>query len=358
MNPRHARPVACLVAAVILCLSAGLGFAAAADKKSKTDAKDATATGGGGKIYRLKGEKKAKVAGVEMMTLQVEDVFNGKTETLYVPPNDPASKQYDPKTDIKDLIESLEPGAVIEVETEKDKGRQMATSVRKADAKPGEELPNGFVFVEQKSETKGGVENVAVVLSKFGREVTVAVPLVKDDEYENAKWEPDPKIDSVIRRLQSGTVVEVMIKQQQGKRPPTITEIVEYRPPERGKFVGLKEVELGGFPAAGFEITADDGTAISFVLDGMEQTRNGQTAFMPNPQQLAMVKRIKKDTPVEVRYRLEGRKWMLRDIRPLPASDKKAAKPAGKTKEPEAMKNGSDKSDKPDKPEKPTVQKD
>ena len=330
MNPRIVSAVACVIAVAALLAVPRASFAAdKADAGKSTKSKSTIASADGKpKVYLFKGEKRVKSAGGEMLTLLVSDAFTGKSETLYVPGNDPASKEYDPKTEIRELVEAgLEPGTPLDVTTEKQKGRLMATSVKKTDIKPGEEAPNGFVFVESREDEK--TKAVAVTLSKFGRELVVGVPMIKQDEYEDAEWQPDPKIDYVVRRLQAGMVVDAVMKKQSNR--VMIAEIYEYRKPERGKFAGLKEVEFNNWPAAGFEIAAEDGTTITFTIDGIEQTRNGKTMFVPNPQQLGMVKRIKKGTDVEVRYRLDGRTWMMRDIKPIAAAkvDRKSEKSSG-----------------------------
>jgi hypothetical protein len=363
VNFRSAGPVAWLIAAALFCSSPAAfakdkwddsakgksGKQPAAKKADKDDEmpaekKDAKATekadakdvkddaASKGKIYRFKAQKKGAVAGTQMMTLTVEDPFLNKTENLAVPNNDPASKQYDPLTAVADVVTELKPGDIIEVETEKQKGRTIVTSVSKAEVEPGEELPNGYVFVEQDESEVNGMPSNTVTLKKFGRELKVVVPYKKDDEYKDAKWEPDQKIDYVVRRLQAGTVVEAQFTRR-GKGVPMITEIYEYRPPERGKFVGLKKVEFNSWPAAGFELKAADDTTITFTLDGSEVTKNGETLYAPNPQHLAAVKRLKPDTEIEVRYRVDGRTWIMRDVKVLapPPVAKKSSKTTGKT---------------------------
>lgn len=331
-NLRPARLISWLLALVLLGVS--LGHAAQAKDKETADAAAPEA-----KVYRFVGHKPGNASGAQVMVLQVADVFTGKPLTLYVPNNDPAAKEYDPLTAVASAVEGLEKGAIIEVEAEKQKGRQTVTSLAKAELQPGEDRPNGFVFVESKEEKKNGVPSVIVTLKKFGREVKVGVPSRKKD-YNNGQWEPDPKIDSVVRRLQTGMVVEALFRTG---RVPMIAEIYEYYPPERGKFVGVKEVEFNNWPAAGFELMAEDGTTVTFTLEGTQTSRNGQTIYAPNPQQLRSIQKIKPDTELEVYYRLDGRTWMLRDIKVLGESPKssksgKSSKPA-KDAKPE-MKDG------------------
>jgi hypothetical protein len=108
----------------------------------------------------------------------------------------------------------------------------------------------------------------------------------------------------------------------------------------------MKQTDFGDVKAAGFVIMAGDGTDITFTLPGREASKNGQRYMIPDPQALAMVQRLKPDTPVEVRYHTAGRAWVMHGIDVL--TDKtKASKSAGD----DEMKMGKDKSesDKPDK---------
>jgi hypothetical protein len=295
------------------------------------------------RTYKFKATKKGSLGGAQVMTLVLDDPFGGRGETLPVQNNSADAREYDPLTSVAEAVRDLKPGTLIDVTTEKQKGKNVVTAISKTELKPGEELANSYVFVESKEEpanNNAGGGAVTVTLSKYGREVTVGVPMVRN----GSDYKPDPKIDYVINRAQSGTVVEAKFRNENGRT--VISEIHEYRKPERGTFGGLKETEFGEVKAAGFVIKADDGTDITFTLPGRESSKNGQKYMIPDPQALALVQRIKPDTQVEVRYHLAGRAWVMHGIDIL--TDKsKGAKPAG---DDEMMKMDKDKSesDKPD----------
>ena len=313
------------------------------------------------RLYVLKSQKKGKLAGAEMLTLLVQDPFTGKSDTLYVPNSDPKARAYDPLPEVAAAVEGLEEGAVLEVEAEKQKGKWMVSSLAKADVKPGEEQPNGFVYVDTSEHAdRGGNRAVVVTLTKFGREVKVGVPMWKNKDHQDASWEPDPKIDSQLRQLQGGDVVEAVIK---NGRPPMLVEIHRLYPPERGKFLALKETTYGGAAAAAFEMVAEDGTTLTILLPGTEQSRNGQTMLMPEPRMLNMVRKIKPDTEIEIMYRQVGSAMFLRTVKFLNAgkaakdekgskSGKKEAgmsKPAGPDEAEESGEDGADAADAPKK---------
>lgn len=297
------------------------------------------------KIYLLKTQKKAKLNGAEVMSVVLQDVFSGKTQTMFVPNSDPKGREYDPLPDVAAAVESIEEGAAVQVEAAKERGKWMISSLSRADSKPGEELPNTYVYVEtDEIEDRGGNKTVIVTLTKFGREIKVKVPMWKNNQYRDANWEPEPKIDYELRRLQAGEVVDAIIKPG---RPPELVEINRFYPPERGKFVGLKETTFNGAAAAAFEMLATDGTTVTITIPGVEQAHGGQKVLMPDPTMLRAVKRLKPDTEIIVIYREDGQTMFLRDLRFPKAGDKAASsggdknkmKPEGKDKDEEKDKD-------------------
>jgi hypothetical protein len=314
--------VSWLAAAPTLAKESGAADKGSSKSKSATGKFDVSTDPGAvakPKTYKFKATKKGSLGGAQVMTLVVEDPFGGHSETLFVQNNSADSKEYDPLTNVADAVKDLKPGTLIDVTTDKLKGRSVVTAVSKTELKPGEELPDSYVFVESKEEeakNKGGMGAVTVTLSKYGREVTVGVPMVRSGN----DYKPDPKVDYVINRAQAGTVVEAKFKKENGRM--VISEVHEYRKPERGMFKEMKETEFGDVKAAGFVIKADDGTDITFTLPGRESTKNGQRYSIPDPQALALVQRLKPDTPVEVRYHTAGRAWVMHGIEVLTDKNK------------------------------------
>jgi hypothetical protein len=279
------------------------------------------------KIYLLKTQKKAKLNGAEVLSLILQDVFTGKTETMFVPNSDPKGREYDPLPDVAAAVEALEDGAPVKVEAAKEKGKWMVSSLAKADVQPGEELPTGFVFVEyDENEDRAGNKTFVVTLRKFGREVKVGVPMYKNDDYKDANWEPDPKIDYEVRRLTAGEVVEAKIKPG---RPPMLIELYRFYPPERGKFVKMKDTTFNGAAAAAFEMVATDGTTVTITLPGTEQARGENKVLMPDRRMLSAVKKLKPDTEIIVLYREDGQTMFLRDLRFPKGGDKPADAASG-----------------------------
>lgn len=302
------------------------GGDAKSDESADKDEADAPATKGmkdkrGGasgkaptsKIYFFKSQKKTKLAGAEVTNLIVQDVFSGKKETLVVPDAAVAA-----------AVDGMAEGTPIQVETARKGGKSMVTSLAKADVQPGEEQPNGFVYVStDENKDRGGNKTVTVTLRKFGREIKVGVPMWKNTNFEEPTWEPDSTIDGQLQQLEKGEVVAALIK---NGRPPMLIAIYPYEPPERGKFVKVKEALYNGAAAAAFEMVAADGTTITVILPGTEKKQGEQKFLQPDMKTWRALQKIKEDTEIEVLFREEGQAYFLIDIKFLEPADKKASK--------------------------------
>lgn len=346
MNARSGRPAAWLLVLLALVL-AGPPTAVAqddptpdaddrksadkdkpADRDEQEKGKDMAGPRGGGgakadkagaaaksTVYLYKSHKKVKVAGGEQTSLVVQDAFTNKRTTLSVPDAAVAAG-----------LEGLDEGTPIEVEAERQKGKWVVNALVKAKIEPGEEQPNGFVYVDtDEVKDRGGNKQVIVTLRKYGREFKVGVPMWKNDDYQDATWEPDPKIDRELRRLESGEVVAALIK---AGRQPMLVEIYPYEPPERGKFIQVKDTKVDGAAAAAFELAAADGTTMTITLPGNEQDRGGQKVLVPHPKLWNAVRRLKPDTEIEVLFREYGQTLFLIDFKLLNQPDPKAEKAA------------------------------
>ncbi len=289
------------------------------DKPASKDEKAAPA-----KFYRFKGEKKGGGGDGQVMTLLVEDVFNGKSETFNVPNNEPATGKYDPLTPVADAVKGFAPNDIIEVRTERQRGRTVAVEVSKADVTPGEDRPNGYVFLGwDRQKTGDGDKVMGLKLRKFGREIVAMVPLTKNSA--TGDWNPSGQVDYVLGRVQPGEAIEATFKP--GK-PPVLQEIFEYYPPERGKFIEFTQAQNGGVVTAAFKMTSGNET-LTISLPGVERQKGATKFLMPDAKQLQLIKRLKPDTEIEVYLR--GRNdYILREIKvlapPPPAAGKTEAR--------------------------------
>ena len=334
MNARIAWCSGLIVASALLCASAWAEPAAgvkakleesmspgdAMDAKDKpgTSAKAAKSTAES-RIFRFKGEKKASLGEAPALALVLEDALTGKSETIYVPNADPA--KYGPVAEVADAMKEIKPGDLVEVRTDRQKGKTIATSLSKAEFVRGEDRPKGYVFVgwDRKKNAKGETE-MALRLKKFGREAIVMVPLTLNRD--TGDWNPSRDVEYVLGRVQPGEAVEADIKP--GK-PPVLEKIYEYYRPERGKFVGLGEMDFNGYTALAVEMVGNDGTKLRIRLPGTEQYKNGKRIMMPDPAQVAMIRRIKPDSEIEVFTRTRN-DYVLREISVISPPDKKAGK--------------------------------
>jgi hypothetical protein len=273
---------------------------------------------GAPKLYRFKGEKKGGLGDGQAMVLMLEDIFTGKSESLFVPNNDPASAKVDPLTSVAAAVKELTPGTLVDVRTERQKGRPMVVSLAKANLVPGEERPNMYVLVAwDKKKQADGKPIMAVKLKKFGREITLPVPLTKNAQTND--WAAPWGVEHALGKVQPGEVLEAKIKPG---NPPVLQDLYLYRPPERGKFLEFTQVENGNdVTAAAFKLLQADGITVTVTLPGVEQMKGTTKVLMPDPKQLRAVQQIKPGSEIEMTLQ-PGDQYILREIKVLspPAS--------------------------------------
>ena len=332
VRPASAEPAAGVKAKMEESMSPG-GDAMDAKGKSGPAAKPAKSSAET-RVFRFKGEKKASFGEAPALALVLEDALTGKSETIYVPNTDPA--KYGPVAEVADAMKEIKPGDLVEVRTDRQKGKTIATSLAKAEFVAGEDRPKGYVFVgwDRKKNAKGETE-MALRLKKFGKEAIVMVPLTL--ERDTGDWNPSRDVEYVLGRVQPGEAVEADIKP--GK-PPVLDKIYEYYRPERGKFIGLGEMDFNGYTALAVEMVGNDGTKLRIRLPGTEQYKNGKRIMMPDPAQVAMIRRIKPDSEIEVFTRTRN-DYVLREISVVSPPEKKSDKSESAKSEKAAEKSAS-----------------
>ena len=72
-------------------------------------------------------------------------------------------------------------------------------------------------------------------------------------------------------------------------------------------------------------MTGSDGTKLRIRLPGTEQYKNGKRIMMPDPAQMAMIRRIKPDSEIEV-YTRTRNDYVLREINLISPPQKKPDK--------------------------------
>jgi hypothetical protein len=328
-----------------------------ADKAAKSD-KKAEKKPAAAKLYRVKSKKEMTLEGKPVTSLSMEDLNSGRTETMYVPapaaapaaepeqkpaPTEPApepapAEGTDPAAapaappSTAEFVKNLVAGTAVEVTTQREKGRTLIASISKANLAPGEERPNVYVLVGwDKKKTDDGKAVMGVKLKKFGKETMFMVPLTRDAHTK--EWMAPWGVDDVVNKVSAGASVEAKVKPG---NPPQLLDLVQYRPPERGTFVGLKETEVNGAVAAAFQFTAGDGITLTISLPGVEQSigkgkgggqNYGKKApappsdeptkiLRPDPAMLEAVRRIKPGSEVEVMLQ-PGDSYILREIKVL-----------------------------------------
>jgi hypothetical protein len=260
------------------------------------------------KLYRYKSQKKVGAGDAQATVVMVEDMISGRSETLYAT-----------SAHVLTALNEFAAGAPIEVQTERQKGKPTIVSIAKANLAPGEELTNHYVLVAwDKQKRADGTPIMGVKLKKFGKEITLQVPLVKNKETDD--WAAPWGVEHALGKVQPGGVVEAKIKP--GK-VPQLMDLMPYRPPDRGKFVEMTEREVNDAQCIAFKLAQSDGITLTISLPGKPGMNGTQKVTVPDPRLLAMVKKLKPDTEIEVLLTSDDN-YILRDLRVLGGSTGKS----------------------------------
>ena len=268
---------------------------------------------------------KFRYLGRPVMVLAVESIDGGRPVELIVPNrgwDDPKNSKYDPIPQVADNVQNLKRGEVIKIEVEhpaQAQGRPLVREAKRYTLKPGEGEPNTYVFKSNFRKEEGRSNFMAVVLSRFDEQTTVAVQQRRDKEGDMVS---DPAILELLGKLKTGELVEAEVKD--GGRTPVLTALERYAPPRSGKFVKLSEAEVDGQKAPAVELTAD-GKPLSATVAGKMQGRR----WTPDPKVLAVVKKLKPDSEVVFRAREEDGKLWLKEIEAKEAGEASASASRG-----------------------------
>jgi hypothetical protein len=219
-------------------------------------------------------------------------------------------QEYDPVPQAADTILDLKKGEVIKIELDDSKPRPLVRYAKRYKLKPGEDDPRTYVFENSFPKSEGRTTYTAVVLSKYDEMKTVAVQQRRDKEGAGGA---DADVLGVVQKLKTGEVVEAEIKDAGAGRPPVLTHIERYAPPQKGKFLKVTEAEVEGQKAPAVELERD-GKTVSALVSGRMQGKR----WVPDAKVLAAAKKLKADAEVVYRAREEDGKLYLKEIEPAP----------------------------------------
>lgn len=195
-------------------------------------------------------------------------VMNGREIRLTVPNNDEKQSKFDPKSDLLSIVKGLKTGDVVKATYALQNNMAMLSALAVYPLKPGEDLPNGFIFNESYDKKEGKFDYQMVDVKKFDQVVTMAIPNKKDPT--SGDMAPDPDLLAAAGKLKPGDVV--LIDSVPSTTHRQIKSIELYTEPQPGYFVKSKEEKNeNGQTETSVEIEADGKTITAFVpghLDG------------------------------------------------------------------------------------------
>ena len=266
---------------------------------------------------------KVRYLGKPTMVLRVEPLEGGGPIDLYVPnrgQGDIRNDKYDPIPQVAETVRDLKRGDVIKIELDHTKPRPFVREADRYQLKPGESEPNVYVFKSNFRKEDGRSNYMAVVLSRFDEQTTVAVQQKRDREGDMVS---EPAILELLQKLRAGELVEAEIKE--GGRTPVLTSLERYAPPQTAKFVRMSEAEVEGQKAPAVELQRGDKTLSATIVGKMQGKR-----WSPDSRVLSAAKKLKPDNEVVFRVRDDDGKLWLKEIEPAPKEPAESSVPGSR----------------------------
>lgn len=257
---------------------------------------------------------KPRYLGKPVMLLAVEPIDGGRPVELVVPNrgwDDPKNGKYDPIPQVAENVRTLKRGDVIKIEVEQptqQQGRPLVREAKRYAVKPGEGEPNTYVFKSNFRNKEGRSNFMAVVLSRFDEQTTVAVQQHRDKEGDLVS---DPAIMDVLGKLKKDELVEAEISD--GGRTPVLTSLERYAPRQSGKFLKMTDADVDGKKAPAVELERAGKPITATIVGKMHGKR-----WTPDAKVLAAAKKLKPDAAVTFRARDDGGRLVLKEIEPAP----------------------------------------
>jgi hypothetical protein len=172
--------------------------------------------------------------------------------------------------------------------------------LRMVDHAPGEASRDGYVFIKRQTLKDGKWEHLAVVLSKFGHEITLRIP---NRRHDDGRYLPDKQMNAVAEALKPGDSVEAVA--DSGPGDPMLRFLIPYRPPIPARMQKLTSIE--GRPAAELLIARKHFTYLLPDPHGAYPTLDDQTlSVLPAGAEVKVVIDQSITPPALLAIRLNG----------------------------------------------------
>jgi len=255
-------------------------------------------------IVRYVRAERGTAWGKPVLRVIVSPVKGGSTKALVAPKQDPKSNTFDPDPKVVSVVKVLKKGDLLNVTTGRFKGVILIRRISRFLVQPGEEEPNGFLFVRAEEEDIARETYLVVTLQKFGQETKVVVPNKKNEAGEMA---PDEALAARLTAFKIGEVVEV--EAQKKGRLRTLKSIRKYAPPVVCEFVKLVEETVDEVEHVGIEVKIGGEPQTLFVPNVQRGKRN-----FPDSRLRSAARRLKPGDWIEAKIRTEGDRKLVTRI--------------------------------------------
>lgn len=254
-------------------------------------------------VYRFSSSRRMNVQGHDHLVVVAENPKTRHPVRLIIPNTD--AVRYDPNPAMSELVKRLEAGVLITAAVTAEDGVATLNSLSVYTPKPGEDSPNGYVFVS--STPKDDTHELLVTLSKFGQTEQVRVAPEAED---HGTPQPDERVAGELHQVKAGDVVWIHL--QPGKAP-ALLEIVPWTEPRQGKLLKVVPAQVEDNNGYAVEIE-DAGQTLRCLVPGRMQNKR----WVTDQRLLSDARKLRAKSDVLFRVRQAGSATYLLEINPVP----------------------------------------
>ncbi|MBI5722492.1 MAG: hypothetical protein HZA50_00930 [Planctomycetes bacterium] len=232
------------------------------------------------------------------VAVDITDVTGKKALTLYMKAADDTYKT------VYENLKKAKPGDCLKVIPDPVAGPGGIVFMKHAepyDLRPGEELPNVYVFIHKVLRQAANNAAITCLLArKMGKEYVLALP----HKSSGGKLLGDAGMAALVEDLKDGDTVEATLRDNMGEYQ-LLAQLKKYVPPERAAFVEVRKTTVRDSRCDAVVLQKDDKELVFPIIAGQSAT---QPAGDKAPAQgapveliLARAGKMKKGDPVEFR---------------------------------------------------------
>jgi hypothetical protein len=330
----------CPAIALFLAACPAVGLSAPYVKNNTTNNKNEPPPKPDPVVIHFQSAQRQRLMGNDIMVIAGTEALTGKSRQFGVANQEPQDKKYaaakyDPKPEVKSVVEKMKPGEYVKVEIKLDSKSsiQWADKVETYTAAEHEEEPGVYLWDGGYKDTVEGQDVFKIELVKLGKRFVTYAAMVPGEKGKGmiadptvvASAEAIEKAKAPGGKKKEGTpakeVVEATISDS--GQAMFVTSLDMYQAKKQATFTKVAEAEVEGQKGQAVELE-ESGKAVTALLPGKLSGKR----WVTDANLLTEAKKLKPGTAVFFKTReIEGKTY----LRALAAAPKEPTKPVAKT---------------------------